>query len=291
MSIQDLSQSILSSVSEAWGTLFMKQVDLAPQAPILLEESTDVALGSYVCCELEFSGDIKGKNRFYLAKVEALTMVGMMMAMGSDDELVNSTRAGELGAEELDALKEAFNQFAATAATVLRDKKDCKVSATVKKLESVECEGIMDGFGDGDQIIPMTLSLEGYDDGQFYQIVSDEYVQTLSHTSSDSKAPASGEASKKAPKESAAVSIEKIRGLTVNADLILAERNMDVKQLLTLCVGSVIEFWKPCDSPAELCVQDIPVANGEVVLCQNQHFGVRVQVISPPKHIYQKGAR
>ena len=290
MPLQDLIESIASAVSEAWGTLLMKQVGLSPNPSEPLEESTEVALGTYVSCDIAFDGELHGNTRFYVAKTEALTMVGMMMAMGTDDDLVKSTRDGNLGADELDALKEAFNQLAATSATVLRDKKSCAVSASVKSLDAIECQGVMEGFGEGDVLIPMTLSLEGYDDGQFFQILSVEAVKSLSSTSTaTSKAipPKAAESSH----ESTAETIEKIRGLTVHADLILAERDMDVKQLLTLCVGSVIEFWKPCDAPAELCLQNIPVANGEVVLCQNQHFGLRVQTIAPPRNDYQKGAR
>ena len=290
MPLQELFQSVATSVSEAWGTLLMKQVSLLPEAPQALEESSEVALGTYVGCDIAFEGQIHGQSRFFLPKTEALTMVGMMMAMGADDDLVNSTREGDLGAEELDAIKEAFNQLAATMATVLRDKKSCAVSASVKSLEVRECQGTMEGFGAGDLLIPMTLSLEGYDDAKFFQIVSDEAVKSLSSTSSVSSSASAPKANSHPP-ESSAESIEKIRGLTVVADLILAERDMDVKQLLTLCVGAVIEFWKPCDSAAELCVQNVPLANGEVVLCQNQHFGLRIQTIAPPKNVYQKGAR
>ena len=52
----------------------------------------------------------QGRQNF-IPEQEALTMVGMMMSMGADDSLIDSTREGSLGDEELDALNEAFNQL------------------------------------------------------------------------------------------------------------------------------------------------------------------------------------
>ena len=87
MPLQDLIESIASAVSEAWGTLLMKQVGLSPNPSEPLEESTEVALGTYVSCDIAFDGELHGNTRFYVAKTEALTMVGMMMAMGTERRL------------------------------------------------------------------------------------------------------------------------------------------------------------------------------------------------------------
>ena len=78
--------------------------------------------------------------------------------------------------------------------------------------------------------------------------------------------------------------------LKVKADAVLAERTIEVNQLLTMSIGSVLEFWKPCDAPAELMLGDDPVAAGEVVVSSDQHFCVRVTELAPPKKTYQKGS-
>lgn len=295
MSTQDLTNTIAEAVAEAWSTLFMKTVGLTPGAMTTLEDNEDTPVGTYVSCDIAFSGDISGSARFVVGKIEALTMVGMMMSMGADDALIDSTREGELGAEELDALKEAFNQLTATAATILRDQLGCTVNTDMGEVESVELMGALEGFGDGDQAITMGLSLEGYDDGSLFQIVSADLHQALDSAESPAgedapaeSAPATAPEAAQAP--GSQVDLDAIGHLSVSADLILAERVMDVNNLLTLAVGSVIEFWKPCDHPADLCIQNTPIANGEVVLCQNQHFGLRVLNLAPPRQIYNKGS-
>ena len=289
MSLQDLSNSIAEAVAESWSMLLSKTAALAPQDLVPLEDSDASPEGTHLCCDLKFSGDIEGQVRYFVPKTEALTMVGMMLSMGADDALIDSTREGDLGDEEIDALKEGFSQLSATAATILREKLDCTVSAELESIEVKELSGSLDGFGAGDQTNTMMLSLEGYDDGPFYQIFSSRFSDSIENLASGDP----NEAAQEAPAPLApshAADLSSLAGLNVSADLILAERLMDFKSLLTLAVGSVIEFWKPCDHPADLCIQNTPIANGEIVLCQNQHFGIRVLNLAPKRKVYQKGA-
>jgi flagellar motor switch/type III secretory pathway protein FliN len=288
MSLQDLSNSIAEAVAESWSMLLSKTAALAPQDLVSLEDSDASPEGTHLCCDLKFSGHIEGQVRYFVPKTEALTMVGMMLSMGADDALIDSTREGDLGDEEIDALKEGFSQLSATAATILREKLDCTVSAELESIEVKELSGSLDGFGAGDQTNTMMLSLEGYDDGPFYQIFSSSFSDSIENlTSGDANEAAQETRAPLAP--SHASDLSSLAGLNVSADLILAERLMDFKSLLTLAVGSVIEFWKPCDHPADLCIQNTPIANGEIVLCQNQHFGIRVLNLAPKRKVYQKG--
>ena len=290
MPLQDLSNSIAEAVAEAWTMLLSKSTALSPQALVSLEDSDAAPEGTHLCCDLKFSGDIEGQVRYFVPQTEALTMVGMMLSMGTDDALIDSTREGELGDEEIDALKEGFNQLSATAATILRDKLDCSVSAELEAIEVKELVGSLDGFGSGDQSNTLTLSLEGYDEGPFYQIFSSSFCDSVDNLASGASNEASASASSTPKASGGTVDLSAIGGLTISADLILAERVMDFKNLLNLAVGSVIEFWKPCDHPADLCIQNTPIANGEIVLCQNQHFGIRVLNLAPKRQVYQKGA-
>jgi flagellar motor switch/type III secretory pathway protein FliN len=287
MSAQDLSKAISEAVAEAWSMLFSKNVGLSSDDISVANNANLPSEGSFVSCQLSFSGDISGSTEYLVAKTDALTMVGMMLSMGADDALIDSTREGELGAEELDALKEAFNQLSSTTATILRDQLSCTVNVELGELEAIELSDTPEGFGEGDQVSLHTLSLEGYDDGTLFQIFDGALIASYNnenepvHESAPTGEKASG----------SGVDIEALAGLTVSADLILAERTMDFKNLLNLAVGSVIEFWKPCDNPADLCIKNTPIANGEVVLCQNQHFGIRVLNLAPERKVYQKGAQ
>ena len=287
MDIETLSSTIASSVAEAWGTLFMKEVSLT-SGMIDEVEGFIAAPGSYISCELDFEGDIAGHAKWFIPQTEALTMVGMMMAMGADDELVKSTREGTFGEDELDAIKEAFNQLCSTSATVIRDNKGADISGSIKEPEVTEVEL---GLTGGDIVIPLTLELEGFEKTTIYQVIDSELKMGLN---SSPKPPDPepvidlDDPSPSAPQKQ--TDLNRLSGISLGADLILAERNMDLENLLTLCVGSVLEFWKPCDAPAELCIQDATVASGEVVLCANQHFGLRVINLAPKRQSYDKGA-
>jgi flagellar motor switch protein FliN/FliY len=287
MSLQDLSNSIAEAVAEAWSMLLSKTAALSPEDITSLEDATETPVGPHLCCDLKFSGDIEGQARYFLPKIDALTMVGMMLSMGADDALIDSTREGDLGDEEIDALKEGFSQLTATAATIIREKLDCTVNAELEKIEVEELMGAFEGFGGDDQSSNITLSLEGYDDGSLFQIFSSSFCDSIENIAADASAEAAEPEAPAAP--SAGADLNSIAGLTVSADLILAERIMDFKSFLGLTVGSVIEFWKPSDNPADLCIKNTPIANGEIVLCQNQHFGIRVLNLAPPRQVYQKG--
>jgi len=287
---KDLLDAIASAVAEAWGTLFVKTVTLEAGEATPIAEVGGEWSGSFVQADLNFGGDLSGSSAILVSKEQALTMFGMMMSMGADDALIDSTREGECGDEELDGLKEAFNQFAATAATVLREKVGGDIQVELGGVALVELETLPDDLGDDAQGVSFSLSLEGYDEGSMVQILDASAQGSLGGSASTGgdaeEEPSADSDSGGAP----GVELDKLYGLSVNAELILAERAMDLDNFLNLGVGSVIEFWKPCDHPAELMVQDSVVAAGEVVLTSQQHFGLRVMEVAPPKRTYQKGA-
>jgi flagellar motor switch/type III secretory pathway protein FliN len=283
---QKILESVASAVAEAWGTLFVKAVSLEVGEAKALEDQGGDWSGSFVRADLRLGGDLSGSSTILVSKEQALTMVGMMMSMGGDDALIDSTREGECGDEEIDGLKETFNQFAATSATVLRGEIGGDVQVQLGKVTLVEIDSLPDDLGEDAVGVTYTLSLEGYDDGELIQIFDTSAQASLGgSTASTGTSKSVGSAGSKPE-----VDLNKLHGLTVNAELILAERSMDLESFLTLGVGSVIEFWKPCDHPAELMVQDSVMAAGEVVLTSQQHFGLRVFEVAPPKRVYQKGA-
>ena len=304
MSSVDTIKTIGEALAEAWGTLFSKKVSIENPSCELLAESAyalDIA-ESLVSCSIEFSGDAEGSCRYLIPEKQALTMVGMMLSMGADDALIESTREGSIGAEEIDALNECFNQLSATTATVLRDIKSCDLQIKPGTPERISSDSI-EGFGDGDQISTCELELEGFEKGQLYCIM-DASVSAFLGTEEES-APDVEDSEESVPEAetsepSPAVAqnnpdtppgpnLDAIRDLKVSTDVILAERLMDFTQLLKLNVGSVVEFWKPCDHPAELSLGNTSYAAGEIVISQDQYFGLRVLELAPSKKTYQKG--
>jgi len=283
---QKLLESVASAVAEAWGTLFVKAVSLEVGESRALGDLEGHWSGTFVRADLKFGGDLSGSSTILASKEQALTMVGMMMSMGGDDALIDSTREGECGADELDGLKETFNQFAATSATVLRSKIGGDIQIQLGRVTLVELESLPDDLGNDAMGVIYTLSLEGYGHDSMLQIFDASAQASLGGSKPSVEKPKARAGSDMKPE----VDLNKLHGLTVNAELILAERAMDLESFLKLGVGSVIEFWKPCDHPAELMVQDSVMAAGEVVLTSKQHFGLRVFEVAPAKRVYQKGA-
>jgi len=289
MAAKEIIETIAEAVAEAWGTLFMKKIALQPEE---LEPTGELGIesGDYVLSSIEFSGDLSGTTKIYLPKTEALTMVGMMMSMGTDDALIDSTREGELEDEQLDAINEAFNQFSATAASVLRNKLDCNVSGSSKPTEKITLES---GLAEEGESCKYVVELEGYDQGAMFQTFSSELLEGLNaeiQTDLDDSFFESTPPTESSTPKDQMIDLIRTRGnLKIKTDIVLAERSMEVNQFLSISIGSVIEFWKPCDDPVEMAIGDTTFANGEVVVSQDQHFCLRVIELAPQKRTYQKG--
>lgn len=297
MSCQDLINDVSEMLAEGWGTLFQKQVSLgASQWPEDQNSSADLLQGNFVSCDLAFGGDIEGRCKLFLTQTDALTMVGMMLSMGADDELVKSTRDGELGAEQLDALQEVLNQTASTMAMVLREKLSCSVQASTENIESVELAGSLAG-AEGQSFSQIELTLEGFDVSTLFMCFDESLYGNLNKSGDvvemdegllDALSSESNEAPEIIDEGSALDKIEKIKNIKVQTQAILAEREMEFEELLKLSVGSVLEFWKNCDDPAELCIEDTVLADGEIVTYENQQFGIRLFSMAPQKAEYKR---
>ena len=278
MSLSQHLPSVNSAIAEAWSTLFTKTVEIATNEPEDFNEFNVGDLsGNWVSAKISFSGDMGGNIIYYIQQQQALTMVGMMMSMGTDDALIESTREGDLGDEELDALNEAFNQLAATSATILRDSLDISLSASLEGVSKVELDGSIEGISEDDFIYGHSMELEGFEKEIFYQIAPKSLFVAESNNTSSSA-------------DSGEVDLNAIKGLSVQANVILAERNMPLSELMKLSQNSIIEFWKPCDNPSELTINDTVLANGEIVTADS-NFGIRLLEIAPARQgTFQKGS-
>lgn len=279
MSANQRITTIHEAVADAWSTLFMKKVSIT-SSDLSDGSSFDASsfTGNHIHATVSFSGDISGSTDYYFNEKQALTMVGMMMSMGADDAMIDSTREGSLGDEEIDALKEGFNQLGATAATILRDDLGCSVSSSVDAVQVIELNGETPNcaFGASHQ-----CELEGYENDSFLQTLDDVLYGALNKT--EEAAPVDT-----APQAVQGIDLQQIKGLKVAADVVLAERNMKLQEVLDLSKSSIIEFWKPCDHPAEMVINNTVLANGEVVT-MDQHFGIRIIEVAPKRlGTYQK---
>ena len=284
MSLSNHLSAANDAIAEAWSTLFTKTASIGTNdAEDLSGFDSSLISGSWILAKIELSGDEQGMCHYYVDQKQALTMVGMMMSMGADDALIESTREGELGDEEIDALQETFNQLSATFATVLRDSLGISLTAKLESVSKIELDANIESISEDDDIYGHSLELEGYDKEIFYQVIPKSLFASESAEESTSQEESSSASS------DTACDIESIKGVSVQTDVILAEIDMPLSELMKLSQNSIIEFWKPCDNPAELMIQDTVLANGEIVTA-DQHFGIRLLEVGPKRMgTFQKG--
>jgi flagellar motor switch protein FliN/FliY len=70
-------------------------------------------------------------------------------------------------------------------------------------------------------------------------------------------------------------SIERILQIKVPLMVVLAQRKMAVREILNICIGSIIEFVKPFDEELELLVNNRSIAFGHAVKI-GENFGLRI---------------
>lgn len=85
-------------------------------------------------------------------------------------------------------------------------------------------------------------------------------------------------------KTAAAGDLQRILQLSVPVIVKLAERKLSLHEVLRLGNGSIIEFFKSCDQPLELLINNKPIGVGETVKV-GENFGLRITQIGDVKAV------
>lgn len=79
--------------------------------------------------------------------------------------------------------------------------------------------------------------------------------------------------------------LDVILNIPVQMSLELGRTKMDLRELLSLGQGSVVELGRMIDEPLDVLVNGALIAHGEVVVVDNK-FGIRLtDIISPEKRV------
>lgn len=70
--------------------------------------------------------------------------------------------------------------------------------------------------------------------------------------------------------------LESLSELTVNVSVELGRKRMRIQELLALTPGSVIELDREAGEPLDIYASDVLIARGEVVVVNDNKYGVRV---------------
>lgn len=80
------------------------------------------------------------------------------------------------------------------------------------------------------------------------------------------------------PPQAAADPLARIRGINVPVIVKLAERRIEIEELLRLCPGTIVSFDKPCEDLLELMVSNQTYARGEAVKI-GEKFGLKISEV------------
>jgi len=72
---------------------------------------------------------------------------------------------------------------------------------------------------------------------------------------------------------------ELIKDLKIKAKIVIAEKEMQIKDVLNLDENSILDFPNKAISKAYLYVDDIKIAEGDVIVNDNDEFGIRITKI------------
>jgi flagellar motor switch protein FliN/FliY len=84
--------------------------------------------------------------------------------------------------------------------------------------------------------------------------------------------------------------LQRILRLEVPVIVKLAERKLNMAEVLRLGVGAIIEFAKSSDEPLELLINNKPIGVGEAVKV-GENFGLRITQIGDVKTVIKSMGR
>ena len=271
-------------------------------------------LGNGVSAEINFEAGINGSNLLFFKNTMATTFANSVM--GAEKTTAPSDVLGEL---QLSAFGEMVTQFSSKITTSLTSYLETKIgtlSPTVKQQNGKKLD--ISSSLSSCPILLVTYSLNYGDNAPdvLYQIVSVALATDIIEKYKEAKIPnykavksySEEDKKNKAPQydayDDAPVTIQPVKfssfdnlphvsGEGKNLDLLmdiklkltveLGRTELPIKKVLELSRGSVIELDKVAGEPVELYANGKLIANGEVVVIED-NFGLRITSILSPDH-------
>lgn len=263
--------------------------------------------GQMIQIRSDYSGAVSGENIFLIPAKDALKIV----------ELFSNQPNMELNDYAMTILSEAFNQLNGAGLNAISAKFNKNISAGVPKIDVFE-ESNQIRFPSGSQIIDLhyTLNPEGHQPITIYQIMSvpagKSFIQIgkgggggLDSAGDQQFSGLSSSQLSQQQQRKANIQVRPIQFQNLeeefasqgsgNISLLLdiymqltvelGRTRMQIKEILGLGEGSIIELEKLAGEPVDLLVNGRLIAKGEVVVI-DENFGVRVtEIVSPHERI------
>jgi flagellar motor switch/type III secretory pathway protein FliN len=79
--------------------------------------------------------------------------------------------------------------------------------------------------------------------------------------------------------------LDRALAIPMDAAAVLAEKVIRLEDVLALFAGAVIQFDKNVDDPIDLRINDVTIAEGEVVTIGDRTFGLQLKTVTPARKI------
>lgn len=270
-----------------------------------------------VCIEVRFINGLDGANLLVLKVPDAGVIADLMMG-GKGDK-----REEELSEIEMSAVSEAMNQMIGTAATSMATmfKREVNISPPDAHLWSSRSQKMSEYINEDDNIVQVSfkLTIGNLVDSEIMQLLpldtAKEIIEAMTAAYKDTPSEPEKEEKEEInetnvihePEEDVQVhkavfsplkdtqqdakprNIDLILDVPIEVSVILGKSNKTIKEILELNNGSLIELDKLVEEPVDILVNGKMVAQGEVVVV-NENFGVRItNIISNEERV--KGLR
>ena len=268
-------------------------------------------LGNGVSAEIHFEAGISGSNILFFKNSDAIVFANTVMGSKTNDVGENP----QLGQLQLSAFGEIISQFSAKITSGLTNCLETKIGALSPSIKQ-QNKGKFDVTSSFDNapvlLISYNLDLDDKN-SNIYQIISIELAKDIIEKYKEAKIPnySTIKGYTDLPKTdvnlnegSQSVTVQPVRFSSFdnapqisadgkNLDLLmdiklkltveLGRTEMPIKKVLELARGSVIELDKIAGEPVELYANGKLIANGEVVVIED-NFGLRITNILSPDH-------
>lgn len=313
--IGELGNISMGSAATAISTIVGKKVEITtPEVyETTIDEFKKQFSGTKIATSIDYTKTLEGTNVFVLEPHVVAVIADIMM--GGTGQNVKD----DLDEIKLSAVAEAMNQMMGSAATSLSEimKEPVEISPPkIEKLDFTDQNVKFPPVYDGNDvvIVKFKMKVNNLVDGSLIQLMSPSFAKNFSKFligKIESKGQPSKVAEKAAEKikseEGTDKPIKKVefqefsdeKDLSISPQKIellldiplefsveLGRTKMNLKQVLELGIGSLVELDKLTGEPVDILVNGKQIAKGEVVVV-GENFGVKItQILNKKERLY-----
>lgn len=318
--IGELGNISMASAATALSGLLRKRVEIAvPEVELVdLQEVETLFPEKHLLVKVVYREGFEGDNILLVKEEDARIMVSLMMGGDGKEDLPET-----LGELEASAVGEAMNQMMGSASTAMSEFLNLRISISppevffeeVERLEEewlqkqeqyvvkVMCRLVVEDVVDSYmiQLLPLYFVREitsallppSVEELPEEKSEEEEKVTTSRVENSQEEKPRKKVEArpvefaefKKKEEPSSQVNLELLLDVTLPLVVELGRVRLSIQEILELGPGSILELDKLAGEPADLYVNDVLFARGEVVVIE-ENFGIRItEIVSPEERI------